>query len=66
MSMGNSVTSSRKMVPLLANSNLPVRRCVAPVNAPFSCPKSSLSTKPEGMDPQLTFTKGRSWRRLRS
>ena len=31
---------------------------IAWVNAPFLCPKSSLSTRPSGMAPQLIGTKG--------
>jgi hypothetical protein len=36
-----SPTSSRKSVLPSAASNLPARRCSAPVKAPFSCPQSS-------------------------
>jgi len=44
--------------PPLASSKRP-RRCVmAPVNAPFSCPNSSLSSSPVGMAAQLSVTKG--------
>jgi hypothetical protein len=39
---------------------------MAPVNAPFSCPNSSLSSSPVGIAAQLSFTKVRSLRRLRS
>ena len=60
-----SLISSRKIVPWLAYSNLPSLRFCAPVKAPFSKPKSSLSSSSEGSAAQLTFTKGRS-RRLES
>ena len=36
-----SAISSRKSVPRLASSKQPARRAIAPVNAPFSWPKSS-------------------------
>ena len=39
VSGGASPTSSRKFVPPLAASNRPIRRCRAPVNAPFSSPE---------------------------
>ena len=51
---GMSPTSSRKMVPLLHCSNLPMRRRSAPVKAPFSCPNNSLSSSVSGMAAQLT------------
>ena len=41
--MSISPISSRKIVPPLASSKRPMRRCDAPVKEPFSCPKSSLS-----------------------
>ena len=41
---GMSPISSRKSVPPAAASKRPTRRASAPVNAPFSWPKSSLST----------------------
>ena len=53
------------MVPPSANSKRPVRRSSAPVNAPLTCPKSSLSTRPAEMALQFTFTRGRSRRGLR-
>ena len=53
-----SPTSSRKMVPPSASSNLPRRMAAAPVNAPFSWPNSSLSMSSVGMAAQLTFTNG--------
>ena len=57
---GRSATSSRKRVPPSASSRRPRRRSRAPVNAPFSWPKNSLSTRVAGMAPQLTATKGPS------
>ncbi len=53
-----SPISSRKMVPLSARSNLPLRWATALVNAPFSWPKSSLSISSSGMAAQLTSIKG--------
>ena len=46
-------------MPPLAASKRPVRWAIAPVNEPFSWPKSSLSSNSAGMDAQFTFTKGR-------
>src|SRR5262249_18039874 len=46
-------------------SNLPTRRCRAPVKAPFSWPKSSLSTRLAGIAPQVSFTRGLSLRGLK-
>ena len=43
-----SPTSSRKIVPRSACSNLPICFSVAPVNEPFSCPKSSDSISSSG------------------
>ncbi len=43
-----------------------MRRSVAPVKAPFSWPKSSLSMRPLGSAAQLTLTSGRSLRGLRA
>ena len=57
-----SPTSSRKIVPLCASSNLPICFSVAPVNEPFSCPKSSLSISSSGMAAQLTWMKASSRR----
>ena len=45
-------------MPPLAASKAPRRSWVAPVKAPFSWPKSSLSTSSAGMEPQSTTTKG--------
>ena len=49
MLIGISLISSRKSVPPLACSKRPRRCAVAPVNAPFSWPKSSLSNRSRGM-----------------
>ena len=43
---------------MFAYSNLPSLRFWAPVNAPFSKPKSSLSSSSDGSAAQLTLTKG--------
>src|SRR6267154_2627075 len=48
-SRGISPISSKKIVPPLATSKRPMRCAIAPVNAPFSCPNSSLSSKPVGI-----------------
>ena len=53
-----SPISSRKTVPPSADSNLPLWRARAPVKAPASWPKSSLSRMPSGRAPQLTTTIG--------
>ena len=66
VSGGSSPTSSKKIVPPCASSKRPVRRSVAPVKAPFSWPKSSLSTSPLGKAAQFTLTSGRSRRPLRA
>ena len=63
---GISVTSSRKSVPPWAISKVPARRRSAPVNEPFSCPKSSLSTRVGEIAPQLTATNGPRARRERA
>ena len=57
-----SLISSRKIVPWFAYSNLPSLRFCAPVKAPFSKPKSSLSSSSDGSAAQFTFTKGWSRR----
>src|SRR6266850_2068926 len=46
---GNSPTSSRKIVPPCARAKRPSRFLVAPVNAPCSWPKNSLSIKVAGI-----------------
>ena len=55
-SSGRSPISSRKMVPPSASSKRPIFRAMAPVKAPFSWPKSSLSTSDGEIAPQLTVT----------
>ena len=55
---GSSPTSSRKMVPPDARSNRPGFWRSAPVKAPRSWPKSSLSIRPSGSAPQLTRIEG--------
>ncbi len=47
-------------MPLPATSNLPTRRSAAPVKAPRSWPKSSLSRSSAGRAVQLIGTKGAS------
>ncbi len=59
-----SPTSSRNSVPLLACSNLPSLRSVAPVKEPFSWPKSSLSSKLSAKAAQFIVQNGRLWRSL--
>ena len=61
---GISPISSRKRVPPSASSKRPGFLAAAPVKAPFSCPKSSLSIKPSGMAAQLILTNGSSARGL--
>ena len=53
-----SPISSRNNVPPSASSNRPTRAFMAPVNAPFSWPKSSLSSKSGGIAPQFIGTNG--------
>ena len=60
-----SPISSRKIVPPFAASNMPTRRASAPVNAPFSWPKSSLSSSSFGIAAQFTATNGFARRALR-
>src|SRR6266852_4086126 len=50
-----SPISSRNNVPPLACSNFPCRRAAAPVNAPFSWPKSSDSTNSVGSAALVKF-----------
>src|SRR6478736_288288 len=59
-----SPISSRNSVPPSASSNRPLRVATAPVNAPFSWPNSSLSSRSAGMAPQFTAMKGRLRRGL--
>ena len=61
----SSPTSSRKIVPLCASSKRPFFCCTAPVNAPRSCPNSSLSARLAGSAAQLTLTITPCRRRLR-
>ena len=53
-------------MPRCASSNTPVRRSCAPVNAPFSCPKISLSSSVSGIAAQLIATNGNDARGLSS
>ena len=55
---GMSPISSRKSVPPSHCSNLPMRCDIAPVKAPFSWPKSSLSSRFSGMAAQLMARNG--------
>ncbi len=59
-----SPTSSRKIVPPSACTNLPTWSRVAPVNEPFTWPNSSDSISSSGIAAQLTLTKGFSARVL--
>ncbi len=58
-----SPISSRKSVPPSAVSNRPGFCCTASVKAPFSCPKSSLSSSCSGRAAQLMSTKAPPARR---
>ncbi|OPZ25124.1 MAG: hypothetical protein BWZ01_02625 [Deltaproteobacteria bacterium ADurb.BinA179] len=60
-----SPISSRKSVPVWAFSNLPIRWLTAPLNAPFSCPKNSDSSRFSGTAAQLIVTNGFERRSLR-
>src|SRR5438094_2713623 len=62
---GRSPISSRKSVPPLAASKRPRRIWLAPVNAPFSCPKSSSSIRDSGKAQAEKATNGLSARWLR-
>ena len=55
---GMSPISSRNRVPPSACSNLPTCLAAAPVNAPFSCPKSSDSINSAGTAAQFNVMKG--------
>ena len=57
-----SPISSRKTVPRLATSKSPSLAAAAPVNAPFSCPKSSLSRSSRLRPAQFSSTNGSSAR----
>ena len=65
MAGGTSPISSRKMVPPSAASNRPFLLAVAPVKLPFTCPKSSDSSRVSVRAEQLTATNGLSLRGLR-
>ncbi len=53
-----SEISSSSSVPPVASSNLPMRRAIAPVKAPFSWPNSSDSSRLSGIAAQLTEMNG--------
>ena len=55
-----SPISSKNKVPPFADSKRPIRRSDAPVNAPFSCPNISLSSKFAGKAAQCTGQMGLS------
>ena len=59
-----SQISSRNRVPPFARAAAPSRSATAPVKAPFTWPKISLSISSFGMAPQLIATKGLSRRGL--
>ena len=60
-----SPISSRNSVPWFASSKRPTFCAIAPVNAPFSWPNSSLSSSPVGMAAQFSLTNVRAFRGLR-
>ncbi len=64
-SSGISPTSSRNSELLSASSKRPMRWALAPVNAPRSWPKRSLSSRPAGIAAQFIFTIRRLLRPLR-
>jgi hypothetical protein len=55
-----SPISSRNSVEPLAASKRPILRESAPVKEPFSCPKSSLSSRFSGIAAQFSAKKGRA------
>ena len=59
---GISPISSRKKVPPRAAANRPCLSRTAPVNDPFTCPNSSLSSRFSGSAPQLIERNGPSAR----
>ena len=61
-----SPISSRNSVPPSAVSKVPRLRAAAPVNAPFSCPNSSLSSSVSVRAAHETATNGARWRGLRA
>ena len=63
-SMGISPTSSRKSVPPSARAKRPARSRAAPVKAPRTWPKNSLSKSSRGTAAQFTRTRGRPARAL--
>ena len=65
-SCGISVISSRNSVPPWARSKYPLCCRSAPVNEPFSCPKSSLSISWGDTAPQLSGRNGDFFLRLKS
>ena len=65
-SSGSSPISSRNSVPPAARSNAPACSACAPVNEPFSWPKSSLSIRLGGTAPQSKTTNGPRARGLAS
>ena len=66
MATGISPISSSSKVPPSASSKHPVRRSSAPVKAPFSWPKISLSISVSGIAAQLMGTNGLPRRGLSS
>jgi hypothetical protein len=66
ISRGMSPISSRKRVPPVACTSRPSLSVLASVNAPRTCPKSSLSNSCAGTAEQLMATKAASARGLRS
>ncbi len=59
---GISPISSRKKLPPRAAANRPCLSRTAPVNEPFTCPNSSLSSRFSGSAPQLIERNGPSVR----
>jgi len=59
-----SLISSRSKVPPEDSSNFPILLVKAPVNAPFSWPNNSDSSRFSGIAAQFTDTKGFSLRAL--
>ena len=64
MASGTSPISSRNSVPPSAISKRPGMSLSAPVKAPFTCPKNSLSKRPSGTALQFNLTRGRPLRAL--
>ena len=59
---GISLIASRSRVPWLANSKRPSRRSVAPVKAPRSWPKNSLSVRFSEIAAAVDLDEGAAWR----